>query len=67
MGRPVGVREIHQRRRMAIRASRDGQAYYLPDSGCKMATAYLNHQSLCLECPFETCKMDSNLGRSNAK
>ena len=26
-----------------------------PDRGCPQATAYLGHQSRCLDCPFEDC------------
>lgn len=28
------------------------------DRGCKIATQYLNHQSLCSECPFPQCIKD---------
>ena len=26
-----------------------------PDRGCPQATAYLGHQSKCIECPYEDC------------
>lgn len=28
------------------------------DTGCKIATEYLNHQSSCLKCPFDKCIYD---------
>ena len=28
---------------------------YYRDDGCELATAYLGHQSSCLNCPFPTC------------
>ena len=39
--------------------SPDGQGYRDFDSGCKEATLYQKHQSLCLECPFPECQLKS--------
>ncbi len=56
MARPVGIKETQPRKQMATRGSTDGQGYILPDSGCRIATKYLGHASLCLECPYPECK-----------
>ena len=60
MARPVGVKELAPRRRMAVRASKDGDAYLWADSGCVDATRLLGRQSLCLECPYDECLLDRN-------
>ena len=56
MARPKGVIESKPRkRRISSKGSPDYQGYVLSDSGCKKATKYLRHPSLCLECPFPEC------------
>ena len=35
----------------------DSNSNIMPDSGCRWATDFLGHQSLCLECPFPECKL----------
>ena len=57
-GRPLGVRDMVPRKRMAIRASSDSECYLLSDSGCKEATEYLGEASCCLGCPFPECQLD---------
>ena len=36
----------------------DSQAYLLNDSGCELASQYLERPSRCFECPFDKCIMD---------
>ena len=38
--------------------SRDSETYRGEDSGCKLATEFLGHQSNCRECPFDRCFHD---------
>ena len=57
-GRPKGIIESEPRKQMARRCSTDSEAYGGANSGCVDATLYLKHSSLCLECPFQECKLD---------
>lgn len=50
-----------------VRASRDSDAYLGSDSGCGEATKYLGEQSICLECPFDVCHLDTSHRGRKAK
>lgn len=38
----------------------DAQTYTRANSGCPTASAFLGHQSSCLDCPFDPCIYDLN-------
>lgn len=43
----------------------DQQSYFLPDSGCQVASKYLARQSRCIDCPFSKCVKDMTLQEKN--
>jgi len=60
MARPKGVVETEPRQKRIGESRPDSAAYRYSDSGCPLATEFLQAQSLCLLCPFTECKLMGN-------
>ena len=58
MSRPKGVVETEPRQKRIGESRPDSAAYRYSDSGCSLATEFIQEQSLCFECPFTSCKME---------
>ena len=50
---------------MVVEAKPDSILSVYIDTGCAEATKYLEHESCCLDCPFDTCVDDIVRRRPN--